>query len=89
MHRVDTSLAPITGEWPRIPRGPYVSLHKPEWRTLADADYLVVHLDIAREVKDYWRFVYEDTVPRLAWPRNWAPPLGSRRSKRTVPPFAI
>jgi hypothetical protein len=68
VHRVDTSLAPTTGEWPRIPHGPYVSLHGSEWTTRADADYLVVHLDIAREVKDYWRFVYEDTVPQLAWP---------------------
>jgi hypothetical protein len=68
MHRVDTSLAPFPAEFPRMPKGPYVNLQEKDWREHTDADYLVVHLDIATEVKDYWAFVYERVVPALPAP---------------------
>jgi len=68
MHGVDTSLAPFPGEFPRMPKGPYVNLQDEAWRKHTDADYLIVHLDIETELKDYWAFVYERVVPALPAP---------------------
>jgi len=51
------------GEMPRgIQGGPYARLLE---LTAEQADYVVLHRDPAREVHDYFRFVYEE-----AWPRN-------------------
>lgn len=68
VHGVSTSLAPFPAEFPRLPQGPYVSLQEAGWQSSAQADYLVVHLDIATEVQDYWRYVYEQAIPELVWP---------------------
>lgn len=64
-HRADTLLAALPGEFPRIPDGPYVSPSQPEWLKQADADYLIVHLDVAQEAAEYWRWVYGSEEPSL------------------------
>ncbi len=68
-HGAHTVLAPLHREFPRIPSGPYVSLTSPAWATASDADYLVVHLDVAREVQRYWDFVYGNP-PRVEGPER-------------------
>ncbi len=62
-HGIPTSLAPLTSEFPRIPTGPYVSFHRPGWREASGADYLIVHLDVGREVAGYWRWLYGPRGP--------------------------
>jgi hypothetical protein len=59
-HRKETRIACGTGDAEVPPRGPYEFLENPEWRSRCDAEYLVLHLDIAEELRRYWRFVYED-----------------------------
>ncbi len=62
-HGIPTSLAPLASEFPRIPSGPYVSFHRPGWREASGADYLIVHLDVGREVAGYWRWLYGPRGP--------------------------
>jgi len=62
-HGVESWVAPLPGEFPRIPDGPYVSLQRPDWREASGADYLVVHLDIAGETEAYWRWLYGPEGP--------------------------
>ncbi|MCS5637854.1 MAG: glycosyltransferase family 39 protein [Myxococcota bacterium] len=57
-HGIPLALGPLPGEFPRIPSGPYFSFQRADWRESSGADYLVVHLDIARELDRYWRWVY-------------------------------
>lgn len=59
-HGAETRLAFLPEELPTLPQGPYVDLGDPAWRETADADFLILHLAIADEVRAYWRFVYED-----------------------------
>lgn len=61
LHGVETLLAPFPGEFPRLVDGPYVSLGAGDWRERADADYLIVHLDVMGEALRYWRYVYGDS----------------------------
>jgi len=57
-HGVPSLLVPLPGEFPRIPAGPYVAFQRPGWEESAQADYLVVHRDVADEIARYWRWVY-------------------------------
>ncbi|MDG2333682.1 MAG: glycosyltransferase family 39 protein [Myxococcota bacterium] len=57
-HGVESWVAPLPGEFPRIPHGPYIAFQRPDWRETSGADYLVVHLDIAGETAAYWRWLY-------------------------------
>ena len=57
-HGATTVLAPFPREFPRIPSGPYVSLEAQDWIETSRADYLILHLDVGREVLRYWDFVY-------------------------------
>jgi hypothetical protein len=41
-----------------LPDGPYLSFEDPHWREKSDADYLILHASIGRELSRYWRFVY-------------------------------
>ncbi len=59
-HGVTTLLAPLPGEFPRIPSGPYISLRRPNWWKNTGADYLVVHIDIEDEIARYWEWLYAD-----------------------------
>jgi hypothetical protein len=52
-------LAPLAGELPLIPDGPYVALQSRDWVERSAPDYVVVHLDIASEIARYWRFVFD------------------------------
>jgi hypothetical protein len=73
LHGTQTLLAPFPEEFPLIVEGPYVSLTSPAWLDKARADYLVLHLDIRREVLRYWKTVYqpEDGVPTDAATRSY------------------
>ncbi|MDE0887173.1 MAG: glycosyltransferase family 39 protein [Myxococcota bacterium] len=62
-HGVESWVAPLPGEFPRIPDGPYIAFQRPDWREASGADYLVVHLDIAGETAAYWRWLYGATGP--------------------------
>ncbi|HIF97453.1 MAG TPA: hypothetical protein EYQ54_10590 [Myxococcales bacterium] len=62
-HGLPTAVVPLPGEFPRIPSGPYLSFQRPQWRTDSDADYLVVHLNIAEEIARYWRWLYGPQGP--------------------------
>ena len=62
-HGASALVAPLPGEFPRISSGPYVSFQRPNWQEEAQADYLVVHLDIAQEIADYWRWLYGPEGP--------------------------
>ena len=62
-HGANTVLALLPAEFPRLPRGPYVSLNRPDWVESADADYLIVHLDVADEVARYWSWLYGTSGP--------------------------
>jgi hypothetical protein len=49
------------------PAGPYVSFDGPDWRERADADYLILHTSIGRELRRYWDFVFSlDEDPSVA-----------------------
>ena len=62
-HGADTVLAALPGEFPRIPDGPYVSPSQNDWIARAEADYLIVHLDVGQETADYWGWVYGPEGP--------------------------
>jgi hypothetical protein len=71
-HGIPTLLAPLAGEFPRLPTGPYVSFQRPGWKQAADADYLIIHLDVAREIAAYWRWLYGPRGPADASPEGAA-----------------
>jgi len=62
-HGLATAVVPLPGEFPRIPDGPYLSFQRPEWQTSLDADYLVVHLNVAQEIASYWQWLYGPQGP--------------------------
>ncbi len=62
-HGASSLVVPLPGEFPRVSSGPYVSFQRPNWQEGAQADYLVVHLDVAREIADYWRWLYGPDGP--------------------------
>jgi hypothetical protein len=62
-HGAETWLAPLPGEFPIIPDGPYVSLDRRDWLAHASPDFVVVHLDVADETARYWRWIYEEAKP--------------------------
>jgi hypothetical protein len=62
-HGVPSLLAPLPGEFPRIPHGPYTAFQRPGWQEDSDADFLVVHLDVAEEIAGYWRWLYGPQGP--------------------------
>jgi hypothetical protein len=57
-HGVETVLAFLPGELLRPPSGPYLSINRSRWWEAADADYLILHLDVRGEVERYWSSVY-------------------------------
>lgn len=62
-HGARTLLAPLAGEFPILPDGPYVSAVESGSIERSGADFLVIHLDVADELRRYWRFVYEADGP--------------------------
>jgi len=48
-----------------LPVGPYVDLSEPDWAEHCDADYLVLHRDVIKEIFAYWRFVYNRLWPNM------------------------
>jgi hypothetical protein len=78
-HRKETRLACGSGDVEVPPRGSYEFLENPEWRLRCDADYLVLHLDVADELRRYWRFVYETHERDAAAPATAAYMLRHRR----------
>jgi len=62
-HGARTLLAPLAGEFPTLPDGPYVSAVESGSIERSGADYLVIHLDVADELTRYWRFVYDAGGP--------------------------
>lgn len=62
-HGARTLLAPLSGEFPSLPDGPYVSAVESGPIERSGADFLVVHLDVAAELSRYWRFVYGSEGP--------------------------
>lgn len=64
-HGGRTLLAPLSGEFPLLPEGPYVSAVESGPIERSGADFIVVHLDVADELQRYWSFVYgQDGPPR-------------------------
>lgn len=82
-HGARTLLAPLGGEFPLLPDGPYVSAVESGPIERSGADFIVVHLDVARELSGYWRFVYghdgpahpTDTAAYMARHSQYAGPL--------------
>jgi len=62
-HGAETVLGVLPGEFPRMPDGPYVSPYQRHWLESAEADYLIVHLDVGREAAEYWAWVYGPSGP--------------------------
>ncbi len=48
-----------------LPAGPYVDLSEPDWARRCDADYLVLHRDVAKEIFAYCQFVYNKVWPNM------------------------
>ncbi len=67
-HRVETWLGVLPEEMKGLPDGPYVSFDDPEWRRKSDADYVILHLQIDDELRDYWEFVYTDRAEEAERP---------------------
>lgn len=44
----------------RLPEGPYVDANDAAALTASGADFLIVHIDPAEEIRWYWKFVYEE-----------------------------
>lgn len=59
-HGKETWLALFPHELKKPPEGPYVSLADREWRVRANADYLILHVQIPEEISQYWSFVFDD-----------------------------
>lgn len=62
-HRKEVEIG-MLGIHPSVmPRGPYRSLIHIRGVKKSDADYLIVHRDIEKEVGRYWRFVFDEVWP--------------------------
>lgn len=62
-HGGRTWLAPLPGEFPLLPDGPYVAVGALERMAASGAEYLVVHRDVAAELARYWAWVYGPDGP--------------------------
>ncbi len=51
------------GSEDRVLDGPYLDLDLIQPSTENGADYLILHMDVAREVNDYWGFVFGESWP--------------------------
>ncbi len=57
----------------RVPAGgPYVNLNEADWRGKLEADYLVFHRTIYKELTNYWDFVWNKCWPEIENPANQA-----------------
>jgi hypothetical protein len=61
-----TWLAPLPGEFPLLPDGPYVAIAALDRLAASGAEYLVVHRDVAAELARYWAWVYGPEGPPVA-----------------------
>jgi hypothetical protein len=64
-HGKETYLC-IAGVVPFVPSGPYGSIEAPEEWMSCEADYLVVHRNVLREVEKYWAWIY-DRDEKVVW----------------------
>jgi len=56
-HRKPVAIGSVTAEIPADPAGHYVSLDEVDE---TNADYLILHVDVARELARYWEYVYAE-----------------------------
>jgi hypothetical protein len=62
-HGARTLLGPLPGEFPMLPRGPYVAIGRIDAIASSGADYVVVHRDVATELARYWAWIYGPEGP--------------------------
>jgi hypothetical protein len=71
-HRKDVLIGFVGKDAESVPAGPYASVWDSKSIKGSDAKYLIVHVNVKREVRMYWRFVYG-----RVWPRMKAPDIES------------
>ncbi len=85
-HRKDVLIGFVSVKPQDVPSGPYVSPFDLNSLENTDANYLILHLNIRREVEQYWQFVYNRVWPTMEDPdvkslmvrqRMYAKPLSS------------
>lgn len=68
-HRKKVTIGLVThlvgSENVNLPVGPYIDLSEPDWAERCDADYLVLHRDVVKEIFAYWKFVYNKVWPNM------------------------
>lgn len=67
-HRKDVMIGFVGKDAESVPAGPYASIWDLKSIKGSDAKYLIVHVNVKREVTMYWRFVYGRVWPRMKDP---------------------
>jgi len=70
-----------------VPAGPYVPMKNAQTILDSGADYLIIHLNVDRELNWYWNFVYNQVWPKMKDPNIESLMIRQKKYLKTLVPM--